>query len=348
MKAARVVLRLVPAVVVLVAFSRGAVGQEPLLPTLPRLDALKLHAVETGVPVRHSASVSPDVARAIGKHVAACRELPGTAAPPPAVVLAMLDAADWKRVTNRPYGMPHHGTADSPYVVVVPQSWRDVAPMLAGVRTRLATALGEQGVDRYVHLIAMHEVGHLLSYASLGTNLAAMQTRFPFWYREFLANYFADGCLAAQPDARAFRRRGSEALLSIPRQRFTALHESDRLLTEVDAAGPYVVTEAGGLNFARYQGLTGVMAARLRDAGLETERLLGILRQQWARPGRQETDVLLKDFDGIAPGWRPWLGEQGAIAPAAAGRRRYSTSALEDAEPTSKAAAWHAIVARRQ
>jgi hypothetical protein len=56
------------------------------------------------------------------------------------------------------------------------------------------------------------------------------------------------------------------------------------------------------------------MASRLRDAGLDTTRLLDILRQQWARPGRHETDVLLKDLAGIAPGWNEWLVEQGAIA----------------------------------
>jgi hypothetical protein len=56
------------------------------------------------------------------------------------------------------------------------------------------------------------------------------------------------------------------------------------------------------------------MASRLRDAGLGTTRILEILRQQWARPGRQATDLLLKDFAGIAPGWDEWLVEQGAIA----------------------------------
>ena len=56
------------------------------------------------------------------------------------------------------------------------------------------------------------------------------------------------------------------------------------------------------------------MASRLRDAGLGTTRIVEILRLQWARPGRQATDVLLKDFAGIAPGWDEWLVEQGAIA----------------------------------
>jgi hypothetical protein len=187
--------------------------------------------------------------------------------------------------------------------------------MFAGVRTHLAGALGAREVDRYVHFIALHEVGHLLTNAALGTTTEATRTRFPFWYGEFLANYFADACLAAKAEESAFRRRGAAALAAIPRQRFTTLDDADRLLTDKDPSGPpYVTTEAGGLNFARYQGFTGQMASRLRDAGLRTTRLLEILRQQWARPGRQGTAVLLKDLAGIAPGWDEWLVEGGAIA----------------------------------
>ena len=118
-----------------------------------------------------------------------------------------------------------------------------------------------------------------------------MRTRFPFWYVEFLANYFADACLAPQPEESAFRRRGAAALAAIPRQRFTTLDDADRLLTERDPSGPpYVTTEAGGLNFARYQGFTSQMASRLRDAGLGTTRIVEILRLQWrVRAGRRPT-----------------------------------------------------------
>jgi hypothetical protein len=214
--------------------------------------------------------------------------------------------------------MPHHSAADSPYVIVIPQNWRDAAPMFTGVRTHLAAALGEHGVDRYVHLAALHEVGHLLTDAALETTTEAIRTRFPFWYGEFLANYFADACLAPQAEESTFRRRGASALAAIPRQRFTTLDDADRLLTERDPSGPpYVTTEAGGLNFARYQGFTSQMASRLRDAGLGTTRIVEILRLQWARPGRQATDALLKDFAGIAPGWDEWLVEQGARVPIA-------------------------------
>ena len=70
------------------------------------------------------------------------------------------------------------------------------------------------------------------------------------------------------------------------------------------------------------------MASRLRDAGVGTTRIVEILRLQWARPGWQATDVLLKDFAGIAPGWNEWLVEQGAIARLATASSRAVDSVL--------------------
>jgi hypothetical protein len=316
---------MLPVVVLLLVFSLAIGAQGPFLPTLARLDSLKLASVEGEVPVRYSKSTSRDVATALAVRIAECRGLLAAATGRPSIVLALLDRFDWERVSDRPYGMPHHGDADSPYIIVIPQSWRDAAPMFTGARTHLAGALGEHGVDRYVHLAALHEAGHLLTDAALETTTEVIRARFPFWYAELLANYFADACLAPHAEESAFRRRGAAALAAIPRQRFTTLDDSDRLLTESDPSGPpYVTTEAGGLNFARYQGFTSQMASRLRDAGLGTTRIVEILRLQWARPGRQATEVLLKDFSGIAPGWDEWLVEQGAVA-----RRARATPGLD-------------------
>ena len=151
--------------------------------------------------------------------IAECRGQLAAAAGRPSIVLALLDRSDWERVSDRHYGMPHHGTADPPYVIVIPQSWRDAAPMFTGVRTHLAGALGAHEVDRYVHLIALHEVGHLLTNAALGKTTEATRTRFPFWYGEFVANYFA-GTRASHrglkraPSAAAARRRWRRFLVS--------------------------------------------------------------------------------------------------------------------------------------
>jgi hypothetical protein len=162
-------------------FSGALAGQGPLLATLARLDGLKLASIESDVPVRYSRSVSRDVASAVASRIADCRDLLGAAAGRPSIVLAVLDAADWKRITERPYGMAHH-VSDSPNVIVIPRSWRDAAPRFTAVRTQLAGAVGEHEVDRFVHLIALHELGHLFTNAALSTTTKAIRTRFPFWY----------------------------------------------------------------------------------------------------------------------------------------------------------------------
>src|SRR5688572_25145764 len=129
-----------PVVVLLLAFSLAIGAQGP---TLARLDALKLASIEGDVPVRYSTGVSRDVASALAGRIAECRGLLAAAAGRPSIVLTLLDRYHWERVSDRPYGMPHHGAADSPYVIVIPQNWRDAAPMFTGVRTHLAGALGE-------------------------------------------------------------------------------------------------------------------------------------------------------------------------------------------------------------
>jgi hypothetical protein len=80
-----------PVVVLLLAFSLAIAAQGPLLPTLARLDALKLGSVEGDVPARYSNSVSRDVANALAIRIADCRGLLVAAAGRPSIVLALLD-----------------------------------------------------------------------------------------------------------------------------------------------------------------------------------------------------------------------------------------------------------------
>ena len=97
MNSRRSVTCMLPVVVLLLAFSLAIGAQGPLLPTLARLDALKLASIEGDVPVRYRKGASRDVASALAGRIAECRGL--------------------------------------------------------------LSALGEHGVDRYVHLAALHEVG---------------------------------------------------------------------------------------------------------------------------------------------------------------------------------------------
>ncbi len=307
-------------VAVFITLAAGVlVAQGPRLPTLARLQALKLDVVTGDVPAYYSKGAARDVAASLGQRLDACRSLYSDAGRPP-VVLAVLNATDWPQVTAAPYGMPHGG-AEAPYVLVVPFTWQDAPAWLAGARDALAKALGPNGVDRYGRLLAVHELGHVITAAFLGQkNWQPIAARFPFWYGEFVVNYFAGGCNASRPDDAAFVRRGEAALAAMPRQKYTTLDDWDRLFADVDAAGrPYLTTEAGGLTFAAYQGLTGEMANRVHDAGFTAPRMIQLLRQQWARPGRQSTDDLVKDLTGAAPRLYEWLVQQGAIE--ASGKR---------------------------
>ena len=117
MNSRRSVTCMLPVVVLLLAFSLAIGAQGPLLPTLARLDALKLASIEGDVPVRYRKGASRDVASALAGRIAECRGL--------------------------------------------------------------LSALGEHGVDRYVHLAALHEVGHLLTDAALETTTEAIPHALP-------------------------------------------------------------------------------------------------------------------------------------------------------------------------
>ena len=65
MNSRRSVICMLPVVVLLLAFSLAIGAQGPLLPTLARLDALKLASIEGDVPVRYSKGASRDVASAL-------------------------------------------------------------------------------------------------------------------------------------------------------------------------------------------------------------------------------------------------------------------------------------------
>jgi hypothetical protein len=104
MNSRRSVTCMLPVVVLLLAFSLAIGAQGPLLPTLARLDALKLASIEGDVPVRYSKGASRDVASALAARIAECRRLLAAAAGRPSIVLALLDRSDWERVSDRPYG----------------------------------------------------------------------------------------------------------------------------------------------------------------------------------------------------------------------------------------------------
>lgn len=321
--------RRVTSLVVLTGFLTLAAGvlfaQGPAPnPFVARFQALKLDVVTGDVPAYYSKGFARGIVASLAQRLDGCRSLYPEAGRP-AFVLAVLNAQDWPQGVL-PYGMPlSWGVpgAEPPYIIVVPNTLRDAGPMLARARDHFANVVGEANLDRYVRLLALHELGHIITSGLLGPRdatpqiTAQVQKRFPFWYGEFVANYFAGNCYALQPDDAALFRR-FDAAAPIPGQKYTMLDDWDRMMADGRGTGrPYFTTEEGGLNFAAYEALTGEMANRLRDAGFTAARMIQVLRQQWARPGRQSTDDLLKDFTGAAPGLYDWLVQAGAVQPPA-------------------------------
>jgi hypothetical protein len=296
-----------------VALSSVIGAQGPRPPTLLDLQALALDVVEGALSTWYSRTIARGAASGVARRVSDCRSLYEESGRLP-IVLTLLQEEDWNRVTPFPYGMPHHSAIERPFIVVIPWTWKNASPMVAGTRDRIAAAIGPDQVDRYLHLAALHEIGHIITYGVLNQKTSdVLGSRFPFWYVEFVANYFADSCLALQPAEAALFRRAQAALLGIPRQKYSTLDDWDRLMTDRPNAGqPFFLTEAGALNFARYQGLTGVMASRVRDTGYGS-RLVPLIKAQWSRLGRQSTDDLLRDFGSVVPDWPDWLAGQGAI-----------------------------------
>lgn len=129
----------------------------------------------------------------------------------PRVELAVLDSAAWVRVTSMPYGVPVNSGPATRAVVLVP------ARVRAGPPLRFhGTPPAE--VDRFFHLLALHELGHLLTWAIVGVHAGSSVdgAHFPGWYYEFAATYIALTCLTGHP-AEAQLLRGSERH-SIPRR----------------------------------------------------------------------------------------------------------------------------------
>jgi hypothetical protein len=186
--------------------------------------------------------------------------------------------------------------------------------------------VGEANVDRFVRLLAVHELGHIIADGVLRAKDAQPQTaqpptapqmekHFPRWYPEFIANYFAANCNAAQPDDAALMRR-HDAAAPIPGQKYTMLDDLNRMMADGRGTGqPYFGTPDGVRNYAAYEALTGEMANRLLDAGFTPPRMIQLYRQQATRPRPQSTDDLVKDLAGAAPGLYEWLVKARAVQP---------------------------------
>ena len=217
----------------------------------------------------------------------------------PSMVVAILDSSAWTRTTGAPFGIPHHNPFSTPVVVVVPAT----AGALASV------GVPPMQAQRFFRLLALHEAGHLLTFAAVGfdrTNLSPATTwPVPRWYLEFAADYFRISCLPT-----------TDVTVGAPvdwlrdnRPRYPLLDEGELLHERRTADGkPYISTPEYWTNFSWLMHVTG-QAARLHYARV-SEGFVALLRQQWRRTAGPSTQTVLGDLN---PDVAMWLRSVGAI-----------------------------------
>jgi hypothetical protein len=288
------------AIAILFLPCRPAVGQAyPGFTTSQGIHALALDSVGGTIRVYRSPGVTRADAIELQALMTECETKYRDSIPTlPSVELAILDSAVWIHVTTLPYGLPHHNPTASPVVVVVPATASKMFP----------TVIGTDQPDRFFHLLALHELGHVLMFAAIHVDRGAPWDvrHLPDWYLEFTASYIALSCLSGRPaDARLLR--GSEdSLRALPLPSFTRLDEFSKILTMQTGDGvPYVSTPTGAAHFAWYQRLMGETAGRTQQRlGLG---LVPLLRTQWARTGAVTTADIVRDLGQSDPGLAAWL-----------------------------------------
>ena len=271
------------------------------LATIESLGPLRLDSVPGDITIYYSKQVQIDEARELQRLMQNCvakyRGEVGSIAP---MVVAVLDSSAWTRATGAPYGIPHHNPFSTPVVVVVPAT---------------AGALGSTGIpssqaQRFFRLLALHEAGHLLTFAAIGfdrTSLSPGTTwPVPRWYMEFAADYFRISCL---PTADMNAGAPAEWLAS-NRPLYPLLDEVEQLHQRRTADGkPYLSTPGYWTNFSWLMHVTG-HAARLQQAQ-RGEGFVALLREQWQRTVPSSTQTVLEDLKN--PGVSAWLRSVGAI-----------------------------------
>lgn len=221
------------------------------------------------------------------------------------VILALLDAKDWTKVTDGPYSLPGYygpdetvflmpATSDNPVFGLMQARKSAIPPeeLQAFLKDNHTTfdALAGQFVD----LVSFHELGHTL-LLNFGID---PQNR---WFNEFLASYFSYAYIAErQPEwKRVFALLGRPSKI---RPKNTSLDDFDRLYDDVDDVGWY-----HGMFESRIREIYPQLGLKFL-ADLKREFPLVPSRAEYMKPidTRMKPSQLLELLEKIAPGFQKW------------------------------------------
>ena len=274
------------------------------LPSAEDIAALAVDSLPGRITMYYSQTVPAPEAADLQQLMEACvRKYEQAITGIPPVAVAILDSATWVRALRPVYGMPHHNALSTPVVVFVPATAATIFP----------TGLAPQQAQRLFRVLALHELGHQLHFAAVGldrSELGGAPPQWPVagWYMEFAAEYFRISCLPA-PDAAL---GPSDEWLRSNRPAYSLLDEAERMHEQQTADGrPYLGTPEYWANFAWLQHVMAG-AARLQYARLG-EGFVAVLREQWQRPSRSTTPMIVDDLMRSNPGLGQWLRSVGAL-----------------------------------
>jgi hypothetical protein len=246
--------------------------------------------------------------QALGADVAAALDfLEASFGVRPPVVVAVLHADDWGRVTPAPYGLPHFHQGAPNVVVLGATHENEAAEDLRGrhdhasaedrQRVRRAGLSWDEASGRLLDLVAYHELGHLYTHA-LGI---APHRR---WFSEMLATYFGYAFMRSErPEDTLVWEGVLGALASSPQPAHTSLADFEELYVRV-----------GVPNYQDYQAAFHTRVAEVYDA----QGLGFIERVREALPAgsgeRLSTDALLARLERIQPGFQAWAEGLGSTS----------------------------------
>jgi len=288
-------------------------------PSLDTVQALGLDSVAGAATVYFR---TRDRERALGLHallseyLAFYRDLLGIQT---RMFVAVLDAEDWARVTNIPYGLPNSSGPGGANLLLAAAS----PPAQVGARSLPRGRNGDL-------LTVGHEGGHLLTWELMPPDLKAGLSdpvepppdvmerlvrvgKVPAWYWEMAANYFTTVFLARvhPQDSSAWTEHLRE-ITSINRPRFTHLGNWFGRVLQASApdSTPYVFSTEGGLNQGWYQGVVGFLAIHMHgESGTE---LIGHIRATLSGASVSTTGQIVLQLDSIANGASELLTRLGA------------------------------------